>query len=400
MRINNYTALWTFLLLVLFSGWIYTQLVPDFSAFPKSGTAPLNVVFTDKSTGTIRSWYWSFPGGIPSSRDSQGPHTIMYNDTGSYNVSLTISDGTPVTEKKFDYITVYMPRDYGDAPDDEEHHYATLRANNGAYHNVSDSIYLGYAVDADADGSPGEEANGDDLRGNDDDGADIPTIVAGDTVDVIFTLFGDGYLNAWVDLNADGDWDDENEWQIVNAYKSSEVEKHYTYDTLGEIIGYTESMTNLSDSPDKTHQGTHINSYARIRFSEQMMTAYAGPGGKGEVEDYMIEIYIPDSDSEVKNELALKPVEFALRQNYPNPFNPETMIRFSLKNNVHTKIKLYNIFGEEVRTLIHDQPLAQGDHEIIFDGRSDSGYDLCSGVYICQLEADNFISRIKLLLVR
>ena len=79
----------------------------DFSANVTSGCAPLNVVFTDASTGDPTSWDWSFPGGSPSSADTQGPHTVTYNGAGNYNVSLTVSNACGSdTETKTNYITV------------------------------------------------------------------------------------------------------------------------------------------------------------------------------------------------------------------------------------------------------------------------------------------------------
>lgn len=65
------------------------------------------VTFTDLSTGPPTSWTWSFPGGTPSSYSGKYPPTIFYNTAGTYNVSLTVSDGvTTDTETKTGYITV------------------------------------------------------------------------------------------------------------------------------------------------------------------------------------------------------------------------------------------------------------------------------------------------------
>jgi PKD repeat protein len=84
-------------------------LVPNanFTASPTSGCAPLNVIFTDASTGSPTTWSWSFPGGNPSTASGQGPHSIIYNNAGSYNVSLTITNAYGSdTETKPGYITV------------------------------------------------------------------------------------------------------------------------------------------------------------------------------------------------------------------------------------------------------------------------------------------------------
>ncbi|MBP2145088.1 PKD repeat protein [Methanofollis sp. W23] len=76
----------------------------DFKAFPRSGVAPLEVAFTDLSTGSPTSWAWDFGDGTGST--AQFP-THTYTKPGTYTVSLTISDGTSAdTERKVGYITV------------------------------------------------------------------------------------------------------------------------------------------------------------------------------------------------------------------------------------------------------------------------------------------------------
>jgi PKD repeat protein len=66
-----------------------------------------SVSFTDQSSGSPTSWSWSFPGGSPSTYSGQNPPAIVYNTPGSYNVSLTVSNGvTNHTETKTNYINV------------------------------------------------------------------------------------------------------------------------------------------------------------------------------------------------------------------------------------------------------------------------------------------------------
>ncbi|MCD4683035.1 MAG: PKD domain-containing protein, partial [Bacteroidales bacterium] len=79
----------------------------EFSADITNVCAGGTVTFTDASTGPPTSWNWSFPGGTPSSATGAGPHTITYNTPGTYNVSLTVGDGSSTdTETKTSYITV------------------------------------------------------------------------------------------------------------------------------------------------------------------------------------------------------------------------------------------------------------------------------------------------------
>ena len=91
---------------------IYPAYTPEaeFVGNPTSGFVPLMVLFTDQSTGIVNNWYWSFPGGNPSSASDQGPHQVEYNNPGSYNVVLAVmGPGGSDIETKNNYITVSTP---------------------------------------------------------------------------------------------------------------------------------------------------------------------------------------------------------------------------------------------------------------------------------------------------
>ncbi len=76
------------------------------------------------------------------------------------------------------------------------------------------------------------------------------------------------------------------------------------------------------------------------------------------------------------------PSAITLSQNYPNPFNPATTIQFSVKEAGHVSLKVYNMLGREVATLV-DEQAAPGSYEVRFDGRG-----LASGTYLYVLESD------------
>jgi hypothetical protein len=88
------------------------------------------------------------------------------------------------------------------------------------------------------------------------------------------------------------------------------------------------------------------------------------------------------------------PKVYKLYQNYPNPFNPTTNIKFKIKETYLTTLKVYNIIGKEIVTLVNEK-LQPGEYEVTFDG---SG--LTSGVYFCKLESGNFSDVKKLLIVK
>ena len=92
------------------------------------------------------------------------------------------------------------------------------------------------------------------------------------------------------------------------------------------------------------------------------------------------------------------PHQFNLSQNYPNPFNPSTKIEYSLEKAEMVSLKVYNVLGNEVASLVNGRQEA-GRYTVSF-GTSKETFDLLSGVYFYRLEAGSFISTRKLVLVR
>ncbi len=92
------------------------------------------------------------------------------------------------------------------------------------------------------------------------------------------------------------------------------------------------------------------------------------------------------------------PVNFQLFQNYPNPFNSTTKIRYDLASNGKVKIKIYNLLGEEVMTLV-DATQVTGTYEVLWNGKNDKGGDVASGLYLYRIQAGNFVQSKKLVLL-
>ncbi len=79
------------------------------------------------------------------------------------------------------------------------------------------------------------------------------------------------------------------------------------------------------------------------------------------------------------------PTEFRLRQNFPNPFNPTTKIGFSLPRGSEVSLEVYNLLGQKVRTLVNGYRQA-GDYTVEFDGLSDRGSTVASGMYFYRIK--------------
>ena len=88
------------------------------------------------------------------------------------------------------------------------------------------------------------------------------------------------------------------------------------------------------------------------------------------------------------------PVEYTLEQNYPNPFNPSTTIRYQIPKDGMVTLKVYDILGAEVATLVNEEKVA-GRHEVNFNASS-----LASGVYIYRLNANDYVSVKKMVLLK
>ena len=93
------------------------------------------------------------------------------------------------------------------------------------------------------------------------------------------------------------------------------------------------------------------------------------------------------------------PANFELAQNYPNPFNPTTSITYSIPKDNFVSIKVYDMLGREVATLVNDYKSA-GNHTINWNGEDNSGQKVASGTYIYRITAGNFVATKKMVLLK
>ncbi|MBI1315204.1 hypothetical protein GC176_28265 [bacterium] len=223
-----------------------------------------------------------------------------------------------------DYSLVIYPSDpptldWGDAPDPLDAtagQYPTLAANNGAYHLIDGVTVIGNFISGEADGQPNVEAKGDLVHGvyDNEDGIVVvqPLAVGDDGVIAINTLTG-GFLNAWIDFNADGDWNDANEQIAMD---------------LPVGPGRNRVFVDVPPVADGVHLG---QTFARFRLSPNAgeVSAPTGPAvnpmnpggvGYGEVEDVSLTIYHGELIAEGTDwEVAVHPQEVPPAINESNP---------------------------------------------------------------------------------
>ena len=103
-------------------------------------------------------------------------------------------------------------------------------------------------------------------------------------------------------------------------------------------------------------------------------------GNSGTLESWGLKLYF-DATSDVESEYFIIPKKFEVYQNYPNPFNPSTTIRWQQPETGLVTLKIYDVLGREISTLVYKE-LSAGKHEVTFDASRFS-----SGIYFYQLIA-------------
>ncbi len=124
-----------------------------------------------------------------------------------------------------------------------------------------------------------------------------------------------------------------------------------------------------------------------------------GPGTGAQSSPHAGSYYLLDDltfsgSTDVENQSSLVPVAMNLNQNYPNPFNPSTTISYSLSKASYVKLRVFNILGKELTTLV-DGFQSAGNHSARF-----LASNMASGVYFYRLEAEGYTAMKQMLLVK
>ncbi len=93
------------------------------------------------------------------------------------------------------------------------------------------------------------------------------------------------------------------------------------------------------------------------------------------------------------------PESFGLKQNYPNPFNPETIIEYDLPKAANVRVDIFNVLGQKVVSLVDSYGEA-GTHQVTWNGTSESGSSVASGMYFYRIEADEFTETKKMMMLK
>ena len=167
------------------------------------------------------------------------------------------------------------------------------------------------------------------------------------------------------------------------------------------------NSVNLSWTCSDTRPITGWRVYAvaegrKISLTDEALPAHARSVVVHDVDhDLLLEALFPHGASCEAGKVLASDVapRFALRPPVPNPMHGESSIAFALPRSGHTRLRVFDVRGRLVRTLINEDATA-GDGMVVWQGRDDRGHQLADGVYFCRLEHDGNTLTQKLLLVR
>jgi len=338
--------------------------VAAFTGTPTTGDYPLAVAFTDQSTGSPTSWSWTFGDGGTSA--AQNPsHT--YTAAGSYTVILTATNAAGSdSETKTGYITVTEP---GGATwttitfDSFETNFGTFTDGGGDCTRYTGRTYAhaGRAAidiqDNSGTASSFYHTAGYNVSGYSD-------------LEVEFWFYAvsmESGEDFWVQYY------DGSAWRTVATLARGTAFQNGAF--YNRVVSIPRGTYNYPTN-------------ARLRFL-------------CDASDNNDDVYIDEVEfrgltaGKAQPEATpLAPLAFALGQNHPNPFNPSTTIAFSVPREARVQLRIFDLRGQVVATLV-DGTLAAGEHQVQWDARRAP-----SGVYVYRLDAPGFTQTRKMSLLK
>ena len=361
------------------------------------------VTFTDESTDDsgVVSWSWDFGDG-GTSTDQNPVHA--YDEYGTYTITLIVSDEPGLTDTLTTDLKVRDP----DAPLPylEVGGLVVMEAEN-VFTNTDRSDHMWVETTAIAGysgaGAMSGDPNTDDLFKKANVGIS-PEM----TYEVDFTIMGTYYV--WARVWAAAGEDNSFHVGLNGVASASKMEfntfNEWTWanlDTKGKLstIGLTDEGENV------------INFWMRedgLVVDKIVLTTDAEfvPTGTGPAESGRITLGPSVASSSANSLDASKdkatiaadvPTEFALEANYPNPFNPTTTIQYALPEDASVTLEVFDAMGRLVATLVNGQQSA-GRYDAQWNGRSDAGNTVASGMYLYRLKAGNFVETRTMLLLK
>lgn len=181
-----------------------------------------------------------------------------------------------------------------------------------------------------------------------------------------------------------GGWSDSGHWMWERQTAGETSIVFVGNDSIDTFVGGRNPSMGLLFLNDTLAPKTSLGSTANIAVWESVSGEYSHIYGRA--------FLFSTIDLGVRQQNAI--MGFNLSQNYPNPFNPSTVISYRLPVVSHVTLKIYDVLGREVVTLV-DERKSPGTYEVKFDGSR-----FASGVYFCRMNAGSYISTRKIMLIK
>ena len=182
-------------------------------------------------------------------------------------------------------------------------------------------------------------------------------------------------------------------WEVQYLNSPPLLDVAFMDNRAGWAVGYNGFIYNTEDGGESWEQvesGTNAD-LNRIVFVENGEVGYIF-GDNNTLLRY-------DKTTDVKRDNDVAPLKFELYQNYPNPFNPETVIAYELKRTAFVSLKVYDLTGKEVISLVNKKQTG-GSYQVLWNGRNKYGKEVSTGIYFYRIISGNFIATKKLILLK
>ena len=176
------------------------------------------------------------------------------------------------------------------------------------------------------------------------------------------------------------------QWKVLDSPENADVSEFAIYRSTSS--GFTPSPANLIAKVTTTTYFDASVTYGPNYYYK--VAAIDNSGNQGAAAEVVVTGV---------EELGGVPTEFALRQNYPNPFNPSTDIRFALPQESVVRLSVYNLSGELISTVVNGA-LPAGNYKVTWHGTTDDGIAVSTGVYLYRLQAGDYVSTRKMVLIK
>lgn len=345
---------------------------------PYSGTVGNAIAFSsagsNDSDGSISSYLWDFDDGNTSTQANPS-HT--YTAAGTYNVTLTVTDN--------------------DGADDSDVATATVSSGGGgSWVTITyDDFESGWGSYVDGGSDCRRSANDNQYAHQGTycarirDNTSTSNFTHGSTYDA--TGYDQIRVSFWyyprsMDNSNEDFWVqfyDGSSWQTIATYaRNIDFQNNNFYEEPGVVI--TSSQYNFPNN-------------MRIRF----VCDASGNSDWVYIDEVHVEGHTVSSSASMGGGMSLLaiPDAYDLGQNYPNPFNPTTQIRYALPEQSDVSIKIYDISGRLVKTLVNTNQAA-GNYTRVWNGRNENGLKVSSGIYIYHMVAGSFVQTKRMVLLK